>query len=122
MDNFKEILKIISIPVFVASLCCFIPVIVVLFGLGTVTFAASLTDILYGQYKWAFRIVGLVLLGIALLIYIRHKKGICTLKEAEKRRNEILNIVMITLMMAIIGYIIWFYIIIEYIGILLKIW
>lgn len=107
---------------FVASLCCLAPVVLVLFGLSTVAFATSLAGILYGQYKWVFRIIGLILLGISIFIYIRNKKRICTIDEVKKRRNEIINIVTIVLISGVVGYIIWLYVVIEFLGILLKIW
>lgn len=120
--SFKDILKIVSLPVIFASLCCLSPLILVLFGLSTVAFATSLADTLYGEYKWVFRGVGFVLLIISLVIYLRRQKGICTLDEAKKRRNEIINIFFASLGIAIIGYIIWLYVIVEYAGKLFKIW
>ena len=120
--NLKEVLKITGIPILVASLCCLAPVVLVVFGLGTVTLASSLAGTLYGQYKWVFRAAGLALLGISLLLYLRRKKGICTLDEAKKRRNEILNIVMLTLTAAVVGYVVWLYVVVEYLGKLLNIW
>ena len=65
--SFKSILKITGIPVVIASLCCLTPVVIVLFGLGSVSLAASLADTLYGTYAWVFRIVGLVLLGLSII-------------------------------------------------------
>jgi DMSO/TMAO reductase YedYZ heme-binding membrane subunit len=88
--NLKEILKLSSVPVVIASLCCLSPVILVVFGIGTLGFATSLADTLYGQYKWLFRIAGLVAMAISLFIYFRRKKGICTIDEAKRRRNEII--------------------------------
>ncbi len=120
--RFKEIVRIMGIPVVVASLCCFTPIIIVLFGLGSVALAGSLADSLYGDYKWAFRLGGLVFLGLSVLSYIRRQKGICTLDEAKKRRNEIFNIIFITLTVAIIGYFVWLYVVLEYIGKFLHIW
>lgn len=118
----KDTFKIISIPVIVASLCCLSPVILVLFGLSTVTFAGSLANTLYGSYKWLFRIVGLLLLTASIILYLKRQKGICTLDEAKKRRNEIINIVLVAISAAIVGYVIWLYVIVEYTGKLLNIW
>lgn len=118
----KSILKITGIPVIVASLCCLTPVVLVFFGLGSVSIAASLADTLYGTYKWAFRIAGLILLGLSLVWYLRREKGICTLDEAKRRRNEIFNIVGITLTVGVVGYILWLYVVVEYAGKWLNIW
>ncbi len=117
----KAILKITGIPVLVASLCCLAPVVLVAFGLGTVAFAASLANTFYGQYRWVFRIAGLLLLTISLVFYFR-QKGICTLDAARRRRNEIINGVFLTLTAAVVGYVVWLYVIVEYLGKLLHIW
>lgn len=120
-QNVRDALKISAIPVVMASLCCLSPVILVLLGLSTVSFAASLGDVLYGQYAWVFRGVGLLLLAASLIVYFRHR-GICTIDEAKKRRNEIINVVLLALIAAVIGYIVFLYGVVEYIGILLTIW
>lgn len=118
----KDILKLVGLPVVVASLCCLTPIIIVFFGLGSVAIAGSLADSLYGDYKWIFRLVGLVLLGLSVLSYIRRQKGICTLDEAKKRRNEIFNIVAVVFTIGVVGYFVWLYVILEYAGKFLHIW
>lgn len=120
--SFKSILKVTGIPIVIASLCCLTPVIIVFFGLGSVSVAASLADTLYGNYKWIFRLVGLVLLGLSFIWYLRREKGICTLDEAKRRRNEVINLAVYALAIGIVGYFIWLYVIVEYAGKLLKIW
>lgn len=119
---FRDILKISSLPVIFASLCCLSPVILVLLGLSTVSFATSLADTLYGQYAWYFRGAGLVLLSIALVYYFRRTKGICTIDEVKRRRNEIINIVAFSLIIAIIGYMFFLYVVVHYVGVFLDIW
>ena len=118
----KEILQLTGIPVVIASLCCLTPIIIVLFGLGSVAIAGSLADSLYGDYKWVFRLVGLALLGLSVLSYIRRQKGICTLDEAKKRKNEIINIVIVVVTVGVVGYLVWLYVVLEYIGKFLRIW
>ncbi|OJI09026.1 MAG: hypothetical protein COV08_02360 [Candidatus Vogelbacteria bacterium CG10_big_fil_rev_8_21_14_0_10_49_38] len=120
--SIKSILKITGIPVLVASLCCLTPVIIVLFGLGSVSIAASLADTLYGTYKWVFRIVGLMLLILSVIWYLRREKGICTIDEVKRRRNEILNVVGVALTVGVVGYLIWLYVVVEYSGKWLNIW
>lgn len=122
MVSSKDTIKIISVPVIIASLCCLSPVILVLFGLSTVAFAGSLANTLYGNYKWLFRIVGLLLLTASIILYLRRQKGICTLDEAKKRRNEIINLFVATVSAAIIGYVIFLYFVVEYAGKILHIW
>ncbi len=118
----KELFKITWFPVLIASLCCFAPVILVLFGFSTVAFAASLSDILYGQYKWWFRLVGLLLLTASFAIYLRRSKGICALDQVKQRRNEIINLALLVLITGVIGYILWLYVGVEFIGLWLGIW
>ncbi len=117
----RDILRITALPVVAASLCCLSPVILVLLGLSTVSFAGSLADTLYGDYKWVFRGVGLVLLIISLVLYFRGR-GVCTLNQAKRRRNEIINTVLIALITAVAGYFFFLYVVVEYIGIWLRIW
>ena len=120
--NWKELFKITGIPVLFASLCCLSPVILVLLGLSTVSFASSLTDTLYGEYKWVFRAIGFILLIITTVIYLRRKKGICTIDEAKKRRQEIINTSLLILISGIIGYVFFLYVFVHYIGVFLSIW
>jgi len=121
-EAMRSALKITGIPVVVASLCCLTPVVIVLFGLGSVSLAASLADTFYGQYRWLFRAAGLVLLVISIVWYLWREKGICTIDEAKKRRNEIINIIAIALAAGVVGYFIFLYVIVEYAGMWLGIW
>jgi len=118
----KALLKITGIPVVVASLCCVSPIIVVLFGIGSVSVASSLADTLYGEYKWVFRMAGLVALAISVILYLRRTKGICTMDQARKRRNEIINIIAMSVAVAVVGYIVFLYVIVHYIGVFLSLW
>lgn len=122
MNKIKEILKITSIPVFLASLCCLSPIILVLLGVSTISFAGSLTDVLYGQYKWIFRILGILALFGSLAFYLYRKKGVCTIDEVKKRRNEIINYVALSLVVGVLGYMFFLYVVVHYIGVWLKIW
>ncbi len=122
MNKIKEILKITSIPVFLASLCCLSPIILVLLGVSTVSFAGSLTDVLYGQYKWIFRIFGILALFGSLAFYLYRKKGVCTIDDVKRRRNEIINYVALSLVVGVLGYMFFLYVVVHYIGVWLKIW
>ena len=117
----KEAFKVASMPAIIASLCCLSPVILVLAGVATTSFAASLADTFYGTYKWAFRAAGLVSLLIAFYLYIK-RQGVCTLDDVKKRRNEIINKLALTLIAGTAFYIIFLYGVVEYIGIYLGIW
>ncbi len=117
----KEALKIASVPVVIASLCCLSPVILVLLGLSTVGFATSLSDTFYGEYKWYFRLAGLLALALAYIYHLR-RQGICTLDQAKRERNRILNGILITLIAGVIGYMFFLYVVVEYVGKWLQIW
>ena len=119
--NTKEIFKLTWAPVVFASLCCLSPLILVLLGLSTATFAASLSNTLYGGYRWLFRIGGLLLLGVSVWMYFR-RKGVCTIDEAKKRRTEIINTVSLVFTISVIGYVVFLYGIVEYAGTLAGIW
>lgn len=55
--TFKEIIKVTGVPVLFASMCCLSPLLLVVFGLGSVSFAAGLADTFYGEYKWLFAVL-----------------------------------------------------------------
>lgn len=122
MEQLKNALKISTLPVVFASTCCLSPVILVLLGLSTASFAGSLADTLYGTYKWVFRAVGLLALAGSLVFYLRREKNICTFDEALRRRNEIINLAAISLIVGILGYFFFLYVVVEYAGIWLHIW
>lgn len=119
--HIKEIFKIASWPVLFASLCCLSPIILVLLGLSTVTFAASLTDVLYGEYKWVFRTFGLILLAISAVYYLR-RQGVCTLDQARREKNKVINVVVMALIAGVLGYVFFLYVVVHYIGVWLRIW
>lgn len=118
----KEILKVTGLPVVVASLCCLSPIIFVLLGISTISFASSLADTLYGDYKWIFRGVGLLALLLSLYYYLTRTKGICTFDEVKRRRNEIINYVALVLIAGVLGYLFFLYVVVHYIGVWLSLW
>jgi hypothetical protein len=122
MGRVKEILKISSLPVILASLCCLSPVILVLLGVASVSFASSLSDTLYGEYKWVFRGVGLIALLASLAYYLKRKKGICTIDDVKRRRNEIINYLALTLIAGVLGYLFFLYVVVHYVGVWLSLW
>ena len=118
----KELIKVARLPVVFASLCCLSPLVLVLFGLSTVAFASSLADTLYGDYKWIFRALGLILLLISVIVYFRKQKGICTIDQAKKRKREIINTTLLVLITGVLGYIFFLYVVVHYGGVFLGIW
>lgn len=118
----KRLIAYSSLPVVVASLCCLSPVILVLLGISTVGFASSLADQLYGEWKWYFRGVGLGALVVAAMLYLRRAKGVCTFDQAKRRRNEVINVVALFLIVGVVGYILFLYVFVHIIGALLGLW
>ena len=120
-QKLKEAFKISSVPVLIASLCCLSPVILFSLGLVSVSVAGELSDVFYGTYKWVFRAVGLVALLVAFYFYLQ-KSGVCTFDEALKRRNEIINKLLLILIAAVLSYVVFLYVIVHYVGVFLNIW
>lgn len=118
----KDIFKVSALPVVVASLCCLSPVVLVLLGVGTVGFASSLADTLYGEYKGYFRAAGLVLMVISLIMYFRRTKNICTLDQVKRRRNEIINVVVTVFIAGVLGYVFFLYVAVHFVGVWLSLW
>ena len=120
-QKIKDLAKISGIPIIFASLCCLTPLVLVLLGVSTVAFGASLADNLYGNYRWAFRGLGVLALAASLFIYFR-SKGICTLDQAKRRRKFILNTILLSLIVFVIGYIIFLYVVVEIVGVMVGVW
>ena len=121
-EKLRDILKLSGLPVLIASLCCLSPLILVLVGVSTVSFASSLADTFYGEYKWWFRGAGLIALLLALTFYLRRQKGICTIDEAKRRRNEIINYLALALIVGVLGYLFFLYVVVHYLGAWLGLW
>jgi hypothetical protein len=122
LQKLREALKISSIPVVIASLCCLSPVILVSLGIASVSFASSLADILYGQYKWVFRGVGLIALCISLYHYATRSLGVCSIDDVVRRRNELINKSALALIVAVLGYVFFLYGVVHYVGVFLNLW
>jgi NADH:ubiquinone oxidoreductase subunit 6 (subunit J) len=112
----KAIVVFSSLGGIFAGLCCFPPIVWVMFGLAGVAFANDLGNVLYGDYRWLFRAVTLLLLAVGLFFYFR-RSGICTLDQARRERNRILNVSLLVLVTGIGIYIFWTYIVLHYWGI-----
>ncbi len=122
VESIKSAFKISSIPVLIASLCCLSPVILVSLGVASVSFASSLADTFYGEYKWYFRAAGLIALVISFIVYIRRQIGVCTIDEAVRRRNELINKFALALIIGVLGYLFFLYVVVHYVGVFLNLW
>lgn len=88
---------------------------------GLPVLIASLTNILGGQYRLIFVLAGLLTLVASLIFYFR-KRGICTIDQVVRERNQIINKVLLVVITAVIGYILFFIVFLGWIGRLLYIW
>jgi len=112
----KGVFVLSALAALVGGLCCLTPVVLVLLGLASISAAASLGNVLYGDYHWEFRLVALAFLALALVIYFR-RKGICTLDQARRERNRIINTSLLVLIFAVGMYIFWTYIAVHWFGV-----
>lgn len=119
--NAKDILKITGIPVLLASMCCLSPVIFFLLGIVSLSAATEMTDIFYGTYKWVFRGVWFVAFIGALWWYFR-SKWICTLDQAKRQKNKIINTVLLTFSFWVLAYFFFLYVVVHYLGKWLDVW
>ncbi|MFB6299727.1 MAG: hypothetical protein ABEH65_05650 [Halobacteriales archaeon] len=114
----------LSVPIaaFIGGLCCFTPVVVVLLGLGSVSYAIALTDLLYYEFRWVFQLAGLTFIVGAVGVYFYTNEGVCSVDAVVRKRRKILNLLGVALLLAVFGYVIWLYVIVEFLGLLLGIW
>ncbi len=112
----KGIFLMSGFAALIGGLCCVTPVVLVLLGLSTLAFANSLGNVLYGEHRWVFRVAALVFLALTLWVYFR-KRGICTLDQARRERNRIINTTLVVLLFAIGMYIFWTYFAVHWWGI-----
>ena len=112
----KGIFLMSGLAALIGGLCCVTPVVLVLLGLSTLAFANSLGNVLYGDYRWAFRLAALAFLALTLWVYFR-RRGICTLDQARRHRNRIINTTLVVLIAALGMYIFWTYLAVHYWGI-----
>lgn len=118
----KTVGIITGISAFIAGLCCFSPIVLVLLGLATTSFAGGLADTFYGDYKWYFRGAGFLFILLSYFWWYKSKSEGCSLDQKKKLRNKTLNMFLITFIVTTIVYIIWLYGVVEYIGIKMDIW
>ena len=112
----KGVLLISALAGLIGGLCCVTPVVLVLLGLASISVAADLGNVLYGDYRWFFRLGALAFLTLGLWVYFR-RRGICTLDQARRERNRIVNTSLVVVIGAVGVYIFWTYIAVHYWGI-----
>ena len=124
LDESKSMWKLISGSAVLASMCCLPSVVLVLFGLASVSTAAAVSDTLYwglDGYQWfrpAVSALSLILIISGLVVYFR-SKGICTIEQAKRERKRIINISLTVLISSYLLYLVFNYVILTEIGIAL---
>ena len=124
-SDVKSLWKWIGGSAFLASMCCIPSVVLVLFGLASVSSAAALSNDLYwgtngmGWFRPALSVLSLVLVAHGLVLYFRND-GICTLDEVRRQRKRIVNTSVVALTLAVLVYVVFNFIILTEIGVALD--
>mgnify|MGYP005671960329 FL=1 len=124
-SDVKSLWKWIGGSAFLASMCCIPSVVLVLFGLASVSSAAALSNDLYwgtngmGWFRPALSVLSLVLVALGLVLYFRND-GICTLDEVRRQRKRIVNTSVIAVTLAVLIYVVFNFIILTEIGVALD--
>jgi len=115
--------KIVVSSSFIASLCCLPSVVLVMFGIASVSTGAALSDTLYwGEdgYSW-FRPLMLAIAAITVcigLVFKFRSQGICTIDQAKRERRKIINTSIVVILISYLSYLLLNYVILTEIGIL----
>ena len=106
-SDVKSLWKWIGGSAFLASMCCFPSVVLVMFGLASISSAAALSNDLYwgtngmGWFRPLLLVLSTLLVLIGLVMYFR-KEGICSLDEARRQRKRILNTSLLVLSLSLV--------------------
>lgn len=123
-ENTRSLWKLIASSSIIASMCCLPSVVLVMFGVATVSTGAALSDTLYwGEdgYSW-FRPLMLTIASVTViigLVYYFRNQGICTIDQAKRQRRKIVNTSIMVIIIAYLSYLLLNYVILTEIGILL---
>ena len=115
-NDSKGIFGLAAFAGVIGGLCCVTPIVMVLLGIASVSVASDFGNVLYGDYKWAFRGVAFLCTVAGLVIYFR-SRGICTLDQARRQRNRVVNMSLLVLVGGVAMYTFWTYIVVHYWGI-----
>lgn len=117
IEESKGLWKLVMSSGVLASMCCLPSVVLVMFGLASVSTAAALSETLYwGPFRPILYCLTLIFIGGGLTFHFR-SQGICTLEQAKQQRTRIINTAMLVLIASLVTYLIFNYVILEYLGI-----
>ena len=122
-EQSRKLWKIVASSSIVASMCCLPSVVLVMFGIASVSTGAALSDTLYwGEdgYSW-FRPLMLTIAAITVcigLVFYFRSKVICTIDQAKRERRKIINTSILIIIISYLSYLLLNYVILTEIGIL----
>ena len=117
-EDTKPLAAIVGLSAITASMCCLPSVIWVLFaGSSAIVAADQLSNEMYYSWvRYALYALSLSMLSFGLVVYFR-QRGVCTIDDARRERNRILNTSLAVFTAAVITYLVWNFVILEVIGI-----
>tara|TARA_Y100000589_G_scaffold281763_1_gene278878 strand:- start:1316 stop:1759 length:444 start_codon:yes stop_codon:yes gene_type:complete len=124
-SDVKSMWRWIGGSAFLASMCCFPSVVLVMFGLASVSSAAALSDDLYwgtngmAWFRPALVALSTILVAIGLVLYFRND-GICTMDEVRRQRKRIFNTSLVVFTLSTLTYIVFNFIILTELGVALD--
>lgn len=83
--------------------CCVTPVVMVLLGLSSVSFAISLGNTLYYEYGWYFRGAAIVLAAAGVVGILRRRNS-CSLRGLQAQRKLVVTVVLAMLIVYVLLY------------------
>lgn len=122
-ESARSLWKLVASSSIIASMCCLPSVVLVMFGIATVSTGAAISDTLYwGEdgYSW-FRPLMLTIASITVitgLVFYFRNQGICTIDQAKRQRRKIINTSILVIIISYLSYLILNYVILTEIGIL----
>ena len=121
-NDIKALWKWIGGSAFLASMCCFPSIVLVMFGLASVSSAAALSNDLYwgtngmGWFRPLLTTVSLALVITGLVLYFR-RQGVCSMDEVKRQRTRILNTSLVVITLSIVTYLVFNFVILTELGI-----
>ena len=82
---------------FIASLCCITPLVIVFFGLASVS-----TAMIFSKYGYIFFTLAIIFIIIALLLYYKKRNKTCSLEDKKKNKYYVIATIIIMVIIYII--------------------
>jgi hypothetical protein len=121
--NPKKLWKVVASSSIIASMCCLPSVVLVMFGIASVSAGAALSNTLYwgeNGYSWyrpLILAIAAINVCVGLVFYFR-SKGVCTIDQAKRERRKIINTSILIIIISYLSYLLLNYVILTEIGIL----